>query len=363
MYISQLNIQNFRNYESLNISFQKEGAFIYGENGAGKTNVLEAIYFLCVGRSQRGAAKKDMINKNTNESYLEGLYNNSTDSSQVTISIGFSKNKKLAMKKNGKKVNLLSELFLDNNIVSFSSQDSFLIYGDPLERRKYMDILLSQTDPVYFQNLINYKKSLVNRNKLLNLPYSDSSIEIYEEEMAKYGSYIYCSRKELFNAISPLFSNYYSEISDNTNKGAIRYSPSVYCENEGNNEWRHMFLTLLKEKRSRDTILGYTSIGPHRDDFKAYLNDNMVKSFGSQGQCRSMALSLRLCSLDYLKIKNRGNIIILVDDAFSELDNKRTENMYSLLKNRGQLFLTALSEKNVLFKDLPVFPVKNNCVT
>jgi DNA replication and repair protein RecF len=362
MYISHLNLQNFRNYKDLKNSFLKAGALFYGENGTGKTNVLEAIYFLCVGRSQRGASKRDMIHKDTDESYLEGLFCNTSDSLQTSISIGFSNNKKQVMKKNGKKVKLLSEIFLNNKIVSFSSHDSFLIYGDPLERRKYMDILLSQTDSGYFESLVNYKRNLVNRNKLLSTNYPDSSIDIYEEKMAEYGSYIFCSRKKLIDTISPLFSHYYSKIGTNTNIGAIKYSPSVYCDGESKNQWNELFFNMLKEKRRRDSALGFSSAGPHRDDFKCSLNGRAVKSFGSQGQCRSMALALRLCSLDYLEGIKQGTIIILVDDAFSELDERRTENIYSLLRNRGQLFLTALTRNNLLYKDLPVYCVRNNSV-
>lgn len=347
----------------MSLLFPQEGALIFGENGAGKTNILEAIYFLCVGRSQRGAAKKDMIHIDANESYIEGHFNNFNDSSQVSLSLGFSRNRKLAMKKNGAKVKLLSELILDNNIVSFSSQDSLLIYGDPLERRKYMDILLSQTDPTYFENLVNYKKNLINRNILLNLSHTDTSISIYEEKMAEHGSYIIRSRSELFSFISPRFSQYFSKINSNTKNGTVKYSPSVHCNTDSGIEFHNRIRKRLKDGRNKDCAHGFTSIGPHRDDFKCYLDDYQAKSFGSQGQCRSMALSLRLCALDFLESKKEGTIIILVDDAFSELDSNSTINMYSILNNRGQLFITALSKKSVLYSDLQTFLVKENSVT
>ncbi len=360
MFIDSLKLLNFRNYSQTDLSFDKKGALLFGENGAGKTNILEAIYFLCMGRSQRGASRKEMIQRDSNEFFINGEFYNSTKDTTENLSIGYGKNKKLVMKKNGTDVQLLSELFLNNKIVSFSTQDSFLIYGDPAERRKYMDIILCQTDSEYLKCLIQYKKNLINRNKLLTINSSDPSIEIYEEKMAKYGSFIFHQRMKLFEFILPLFTTYYSKISPNSDIGTIRYIPSIPNKSACKDTWSTLFLSALKERRQKDSILGFTTTGPHRDDFKSYLNDTLVKSFGSQGQCRSMAISLRLCALDYLDKHRVGNTIVLVDDAFSELDHTREENVYTLLENRGQLFITTLTKENPLSKNLPCFSIKDN---
>lgn len=178
MYLSSLQLYNFRNYQNLDFSFEKRGALFLGNNGTGKTNIIEAIYFLSLGRSQRGASKTDMIHEDSSEAYIEGVYKHTSDSSQASISIGFSRDRKIIMKKDNRRVNKLSELIVQSNIVSFGPQDIMLVYGDPSERRKFIDIVLSQVSEEYLRNLIQYRKSLINRNKLLSTSPSDSSIDI-----------------------------------------------------------------------------------------------------------------------------------------------------------------------------------------
>ncbi len=359
MFLTSLTLHNFRNYENLTLDFGREGALFYGDNGAGKTNVLEAIYFLCTGRSQRGAAKRDMIRKESDQFFLEGTFFNSKDNKEVTLSLGFARNRALAMKRNNNKVAKLSEFFLNNSIISFSPQDTFLIYGDPTERRKYMDMLLSYTEPEYLHHLIAYKTVMTQRNRLLSLNPSDETLGLYEEIMADHGKEISACRTKLFSFITPAFSSYYDRISGEQERSAVAFNPSIEDDEE---EWKGRFLAVLAANRDKDNAIGYTTAGCHRDDFKCSIESQRGKSFGSQGQCRSMALSLRLCALDYLKEHKPGNILILVDDAFSELDKGRAENVYALLQDRGQLFMTSLLHHEWTYKNLQRFTVNNNSV-
>lgn len=362
MFLSSLHLQNFRNYRSLDISFEKRGALFYGDNGTGKTNIMEAIYFLSLGRSQRGASKADMIHADCDEAYVEGVYEHSTDSSQAPVSIGFSRDRKIIMKRDNQRVYKLSDFIVQSNVVAFGPQDIMLIYGDPSERRRFVDIVLSQVGEEYLENLIQYRKNLINRNKLLSTNTDDSSITIYEEKMAEYGARIFVERMKLFDFISPHFSEYYSTIARNGNVGSVLYKPSVKSDANEKASWREMFHTKLKERRNRDRALGFSSLGPHRDDCACFINNRPVKFYGSQGECRIMAFSLRLCSLLYLEKERSGNKIILIDDAFAELDKEKGNNIFPLIHDRGQLFITTHTKDNVLFKELPCFSITDNSV-
>jgi DNA replication and repair protein RecF len=362
VFLSSLQLQNFRNYRNLDISFEKGGALFYGDNGAGKTNIIEAIYFLSLGRSQRGAPKADMIHTGSNEAYIEGAYDNANDSSPTSISIGFSRDRKIVMKRDNQKVYKLSEFIVQSNVVAFGPQDIMLVYGDPSERRRFIDIVLSQVREEYLGNLIHYRKNLVNRNRLLNTKSNDTSINIYEEKMAEYGAEIVAERMKLFSFISPHFSDYYSSITRNGNAGAVHYKPSVKSDVCEKAQWREMFHLKLKERRERDMVLGFSSFGPHRDDFICFINERPAKFYGSQGECRIMAFSLRLCSLCYLEKERPGNKIILIDDAFAELDRDKGNNIFPLIRNRGQLFITTHAKDDVLFQELPCFTITNNAV-
>lgn len=364
MYLSSLKLHNFRNYKELDISFNKPGALLIGENGAGKTNVIEAIYFLSLGRSIRGASKIDMIHAQSNEAFMQGVYTDSAQSlDQATISVGFSRDKKIVMKKDNQRVATLSELIIQSKVVFFGPQDIMLVYGEPAERRRFVDIVLSQIDKQYLTSLIEYKRNLINRNKLLAANTADRSIEIYEENMARYGADIFISRARLFDYIIPHFADYYSSITHTTNKASIRYKQSLHCESITCDMCRDQFLQQLQQRRKRDMALGFTTVGPHRDDFICYINEKEASAFGSQGECRIAVFSLKLCSLLYLEKNRQGNIIILVDDAFAELDHAGSVNIVPQILNRGQLFVTAISGRETLFTEIPRFSVKDDTIT
>ena len=256
----------------------------------------------------------------------------------------------------------LSELIVQNNVIAFGPQDIILVYGDPSERRRFIDILLSQIDKEYLHCLIQYRKNLINRNKLLCHTTDDGSIRIFEEKMAEYGASLYVERIKLFTFISQHFGEYYSTITRGENMATINYKPSIPYNGDSKDEWEALFLSLLKEKRKRDMNLGFSSFGPHRDDFICSINKRASKFYGSQGECRTIALSLRLCSLRYLEERKSGDKILLIDDAFAELDKDKTNNIFPLIQNRGQLFITTHVKEEMLFKDLPCFSVKDNRV-
>jgi len=362
VYLSSLKIHSFRNYLKNTLSFGNEGAVFVGENGSGKTNVLEAIHMISLGRSQRGASKREMIHTGAQEAFIEGVFGGNGSAPSLSVSIGFSRDRRLILKKNNQKVSTLSELLFHNTIISFGSQDIVLIYGEPTERRRFIDSILCQIDSNYLDHLIQYKRNLLQRNTLLKRDVLDNAVDVYEEKLAEYGTTIVLARKKFFFDIAHSLSKYFREISLYTEKVDVRYKPSISIESDDNGVLYTLFLKELQERRDKDVVLGFTSQGPHRDDFKCYLNDIPIKSYGSQGQCRAMALSIRLCALHYLEEHTCAKSIILVDDAFTELDKKRRSNICSLIEGKRQLFITAFSEKDVFIDSLPVFKIENNII-
>jgi DNA replication and repair protein RecF len=306
-----------------------------------------------------------MLQHETQESYIEGTYRDTNEETMpTTVSIGFSRDKRIVLKKNNQKVLHIADFICQSAVVSFSSHDIVLIYGEPSDRRKCMDIFLCQTDAYYLENCISYKKNLLHRNYLLkNQQLSDGLIDIYEQKMVESGSYIWQKRYMFINYLTKTLSKSYNSIAPlESNEVAIEYIPYQSFE-DNQDSIRAVFAQQLKQKRTRDAQIGYSTIGPHRDDFTCLLHNKPVKHFGSQGECRSMVLALRLSALAYIDEIRPDNLLVLVDDAFSELDAGRREQVSYLLQKKGQVFVTALSDQNVFFTHQQKFLVHDNRVS
>ncbi len=363
MYLTELHLNAFRNYPTLHLSFESKGAFIFGTNGTGKSNLLESIFLLATGRSQRNASRKEMINSSSNEAFVEGRFVSILNTAVDVSSVGFARDGTTVIKINGEKLRSFSEWFLKSSVVSFGPDDIMLVLGPPSERRRFMDMLLSQISGEYLENLILYKRHVVERNKLLSSGSNDLiALDTYDERLAHFGSALIIHRLKLFERVSPLLSCFYSDLSLDRDSGKIVYKPAFSGNYGSKEEWKNVFYTTLKEKRKQDISLGFSSIGPHRDDFRCLINNRSAKSCGSQGQCRSLALALRLCSMACLEEMKKDAMIILVDDAFSELDADRTSRVYPLIRNKGQVFLTSVSKKVPYKHELPIFGVGENTV-
>jgi DNA replication and repair protein RecF len=227
-------------------------------------------------------------------------------------------------------------------VVSFGPEDISLVQGGPVERRRYMDTLLSQQDSAYLRHLIDYRRCLQNRNKLLEQRCGDRlQFQVYEEALAEHGAYLHVKRFELFCMLENRFRETYDSIAFCGEKGEIRFTPSVRTDSNTIEEWKNVFLEVMDEGRAGDLSLGYSSRGPHRDDFRCLLNGRAARSYASQGQCRSLALALRLSSVFCLKRQSSEEMILLVDDAHTELDSDRTQQLYPLIKGQGQLLVTS----------------------
>jgi len=346
MHLQTLILQNFRNHENLSITFPKEGALFEGSNGAGKTNILEGIHLLCTGRSQRGAARVDMIAYGQEAAFVSGdfCFDDGVDKGGdgVTVqnaAIGFSRDKKTVMKINGDNVGTYTEWFGERPAVSFGADDLELVYGAPEARRKFLDMLISQTDRAYLSALLSYRRAMACRNALLGKTSDAMQFEVYEQTMAEAAVKLVFARVEAVRELSILTGEYYSEISGGAEVAVVEYAPKIKSDIFDTNDWQKAYLISLAQRRERDAELMYTTQGPHRDDLRFTLGGRAAKGHASQGQCRSFALSLKLASARFIEQRRGGGMVFLVDDAVSELDPERTSRVYPLLEGRGQVFI------------------------
>ena len=312
MYIEKIKLINFRNYEQLDLNLNKNINIIYGNNAQGKTNILESIFLCSFGKSFRTSKEKEMIKFNESNSIVEIYYQKKDRDGKIKIEIGDRKQIYL----NGIKIKKLSELLGNINIVIFTPDDINILKDGPANRRRFLDMMIGQLRPNYVYNLNMYLKTIEQRNNYLrqikeeNKP--EELIEIWDEKLADYGEKIFNYRNEFIEKISEKINKIHGEITENKEKLKIDYISN--CEDKEN------YLKLLKERRKLDIIKGFTTKGVHRDDFMIYINDKEVNIYGSQGQNRTVILSLKLSELNVVYEEIGEYPILLLDDFMSELD-------------------------------------------
>jgi DNA replication and repair protein RecF len=330
MYLKKLHLTNFRNY-----------ALFTGENGSGKTNILEAIHVLCTGRSQRNASRSEMILITSDFCRIAGNFFSYKEQKDILFSFSFSRPNTHEFCINGRKISSFSEWFGTQPVVSFSPGDGELVFGSPDVRRRYLDMLISQVDKEYLGMLMVYRRNLLERNRLLKQGDDPILFSIYEKAMAESGNSIREKREKTIKEINGTGSSVYSSVSGKNEHFSMTYAPGFRHENSGLNSWKEVFFTMLSERRNKDRQFGFSSFGPHRDDLLLQIDSKAARTYSSQGQCRTVALSLKLGAMRFLENHGHENMIVLFDDAVSELDPKRTARMYAQIENKGQLMITS----------------------
>lgn len=325
MWIKELKINNFRNYKNEEIKFEKNINIFYGENAQGKTNIIEAIFLCSMGRSFRTNKDKEMILLNESQANIEIEFEKSDRSGKIKIELAGKKNVSI----NGIKIKKLSELLGNVNIVIFTPDDINILKGGPQNRRKFLDIMISQLRPNYMHLLTLYKQTLEQRNNYLkqikfeNKP--ENMLDIWDEKLVDYGIKIYEYRNEFIEKIQRKIKNIHFNITQEKENIEIKYFSDAST--------RQNFINELKSKRKLDIIKGFTTKGVHHDDFLIYLNDKQVNIYGSQGQHRTAMLSLKLSELQVIYDDIGEYPILLLDDFMSELDEKRRKNFLENIKN------------------------------
>ena len=350
MLITNLKIKNFRNYEELNLNFDKKINIFYGNNAQGKTNIIEAIFLCAIGKSFRTSKDKELIKFNENFLNIEINYEKSDRNGKIKIDI--SEKKEIFL--NGIKSKKLSELIGKINVVLFTPDDINILKEGPKMRRRFLDIMISQLRPNYIYCLNMYQKTLEQRNMYLKqIKFENKNqemLDIWDLKLSEYGEKIYIYRKEFIEKIKNKINIIHKKITNNNEEIKIEYISDFSTKEK--------FYSSLKQNKNIDIMRGATTKGIHKDDFNIYLNDKNVSVYGSQGQNRTAILSLKMSELQVIKDEINENPILLLDDFMSELDEERRNNF---LNNIGdtQVFVTCTDILKLNNTESDIFNVKN----
>lgn len=350
MRIKEIELKNFRNYRDLCTRFDPGVNLFYGKNAQGKTNLLESIYLTSMGKSFRTGKDRDMIRFGT-DFFRVKVTAVREDGEEVNVELAVNEQGKKGIKINGLKAKKLSQLFENIYMVIFSPEDLKIVKDEPEKRRKFIDRELCQIKPSYYNSLSQYKKTLMQRNTYLKeTEINETILDIWDLKLSQYGSQIIKTRADFVKKLDPISRRIHMGITGNMEELQIFYEPSIWMtgsfEQPDLKSIQKSFYSELKKNRNRDQKIRTTSKGPHKDDIRLQIGDMDIRSFGSQGQQRTAALSLKLSEIRLIKNETGENPILLLDDVLSELDSQRQQYLISSLEDT-QIFITAteLSQK------------------
>ena len=336
MILKSLSLLNYKNFESKSFNFNDKINCIVGNNGIGKTNVLDAIYHLSFGKSYFNPVATQNIKHGEEFFVVNGDYIKDDKSEKIIVSL--KRGQKKVIKRNGKIYDKFSDHIGFLPLVIISPADRDLIVEGSDTRRKFIDGVISQSDKVYLNHLINYNKILAQRNALLkyfalNHTFNKETLEIYNQQLNDYGSQIFEKRKLFLETFIPIFKDRYKAISNGNENIELEYNSGLFEEDLN---------TLLQKNISKDKALQYTSVGIHKDDLNFNIEGHPVKKFGSQGQQKSFLIALKLAQFDFIKAQSGVNPILLLDDVFDKLDENRVTQIIKLVDdaNFGQIFIS-----------------------
>ncbi len=326
MVIKSLELSSFRNYEKLSLEFSSGVNILYGDNAQGKTNILEAICVCATTKSQKGSKDKEMIRIGDEECHIRMYVEREEVPHKLDMHLRRAKAKTAAL--DGLPVKKSSELYGFLHVISFSPEDLSIIKNGPAERRRMVDMELCQLDRIYLYQLTKYNKILEQRNNLLKQIGFDrklaDTLQIWDEQLAEYGKKIIETRRNFINDLNELVGPVHGHLSQGKEKLKLCYEPNVR-EDE--------FLKVLQDSREKELVLKSTLHGPHRDDISFLLGEEDIRKFGSQGQQRTSALSLKLAEIELVKRTIKDDPVLLLDDVLSELDRNRQTQLLDSIQN------------------------------
>jgi len=355
--IKSIKLENFRNYDSLDLNFENGTNILYGDNAQGKTNVLEAIYLSATTKSHKGSKDKEIIKFDEEESHIRTLLDK--EGMEYRVDMHLRKNKSKGIAINGQHIKKAADLLGILNVVFFSPEDLSIIKNGPSERRKFVDMELFQIDKYYLYNLNQYNKIINQRNKLLKDFYFNTdlneTLQVWNMQLVTYGNQIIKRRETFVEQLNEILYNIHKNLSGEKEELIVVYEPNVKEED---------FELKLKSSQEKDIKLKMTSVGPHRDDFCFMVNGVDIRKYGSQGQQRTAALSLKLAEIELIKKVTGDHPVLLLDDVLSELDSHRQNY---LLNNIGDIqtiiTCTGLDEFiNNRFEIDKIFKVSNGII-
>ena len=343
LFLKKISIINYKNILDKEYELDPKINCFVGNNGVGKTNILDAVYHLSMGKSYFNVKNDQLINRGKDYMLVDGVFelNNKNESIVFSLKIG----EKKVLKRNGKPYKKFSNHIGLIPVVLISPYDNDLINEGSSERRKFIDSIISQNDKEYLINLIAYTRVIQNRNKLLkqynrSVDFDLDTIKVYDDQIYKLSEPIFKARDKFIKEFTHLVLEKYKHISDDKEKISIEYKSDLINNHVEN---------LIKDSFQKDVILQYTSVGLHKDDFVFNIDENRIKRFGSQGQQKSFLIALKLAQFDYLKNETGNSPILLMDDIFDKLDLMRVKRIVEIVNstNFGQLFLSDTDKERI----------------
>lgn len=337
MILKKLSILNYKNISQSEIGFSSKMNCFFGNNGMGKTNLLDAIHYLSFCKSHTNTPDNQIIRSDEEMCVVQGLYD--YEGRDEAIFCAIRRRQRKQFRRNKKEYDKLSEHIGLLPLVMVSPADSDLIRGGSEERRRFLDVIISQQDKPYLHGLIQYNKALLQRNALLKAQCTDASLyEVLEMQLGMYGRMVYEKRLALVEEFTPLFNAYYQTICRSTEQVGLHYISSLEADD---------LPERLAANRERDRILGYTSSGVHKDELEMTLDGALIRRTGSQGQNKTYLIALKLAQFMFLAKKGQTTPILLLDDIFDKLDAVRVEEIIKLVSSRdfGQIFITDTNRK------------------
>ncbi len=358
MIIESLELKNYRSYDELHMEFSSGTNILYGNNAQGKTNVLEAVYVCSTTKSHRGSKDREMIRFGEEESHIKMTVRKHDIPYRIDMHLKKSKAKGVAI--NGIPIRKASELFGIVNVVFFSPEDLNLIKNGPAERRKFIDLELCQLNKLYVHSLVSYNRVLMQRNKLLKElffhPEYEETLDIWDMQLVQFGQDVIRYRQDFISQLNEIIYEIHLKLSGNKEHLKIVYDPNASAEE---------LETELKRSRQQDMKQKTTLVGPHRDDIGFFMGDIDIRKFGSQGQQRTVALSLKLAEIELVKKIVKDYPILLLDDVLSELDGERQNQLLSAIRHiQTMITCTGLEDfVNNRFHIDKLYHVANGIVT
>ncbi|WP_227763579.1 DNA replication/repair protein RecF [Zhaonella formicivorans] len=355
MQLKSLFLKNFTNYTSLTYQAGELLNLLIGDNAQGKSNLLDAIYYLSGGSSNRYPSDQDLVQWGTDYFQIQGETVNKNSMYQLKFSWLTGKKQ---VEVNGAKVQKIADIIGLFNVVFFSPDDLFLVKGNPSLRRKYLDNEISQVSPKYYYNLQQYRKILLQRNNLLKAiklkKAEPEDLTIWDQQLAKTGAWLIMKRLEMLRKLKPLARLAHRKMTGGLEELEISYSTSLLQSafiEKNPEDFAVYYLSRLGQALEEDIFKGYTTLGPHRDDFDLKINGINARVYGSQGQQRTAALSLKLAELEFMFAETGEYPVLLLDDVLSELDKNRREQLLATVSDKVQTFITC-TETNYLSQAL-----------
>jgi len=358
MHIEKIKIENFRNYHEEEVFFHEKVNVIVGDNAQGKTNLLESIYVSSLGRSFRTAKEKEMIR--FDQPYTRIIATYISENQEKKVDIGFSKEGKKEIKVNNIKVDKMTEMLNHFYVVVFSPDDLKIVKEEPEKRRNFIDRELCKMRISYLNNLVQYKKVLMQRNALLKSDKKDrESMQVWDDALSQYGARVILQRQTFVEEINLISKEIHKKITQGKEILEIKYQPSIKPEADTKGDSEHILKLLVEKMQQKladsynsDIYAGNTGIGPHKDDLLIRINGIAARQYGSQGQQRTAALSMKLAEISLIEKEKGEKPILLLDDVLSELDGDRQKYLIEAL-SESQLFITAAELNPQLERTLP----------